>query len=118
MSDTADRDRKRAFDAIARELCEAYFTDGFCNGSTEGCKCRRLAEGVLRAMKAVGVEPVWASAPERRANLRADVIKDDTLFRTEGRKAAGFQRSDAPRTGQGRATDGRQAGGPTVAGSG
>ncbi len=70
---TAQRDRRRAFDAIARYLCERHFTDGFCNGSTEGCTCRRLAEGALRAMKVVGVEPVWTSAPERRPVAKEDL---------------------------------------------
>lgn len=50
----------RAVDAMARELCESHFTDGFCNPRGKpDCKCVRLAKGCLQSMKSVGVKPVW-----------------------------------------------------------
>ena len=112
------RDRRRALDAIARELCESYFTDGFCNGSNPDCKCRRLAAGSLNAMAVVGVEPVWVSSPERRASLPASNVKLDQQCVAVGVKSPADQGAAPADCIIDPATGARQEGRLTVAGSG
>jgi hypothetical protein len=58
-ADTRARHRDRALEAIAKYLCEARWTDGFCNGSREGCKCRSAAHAILVSLEIRGVIPVW-----------------------------------------------------------
>ena len=45
---------------MALTLCVCHLTDGFCNPNGKpDCKCIRLATECLKAMKTVGVKPVW-----------------------------------------------------------
>jgi hypothetical protein len=64
VTEASPRALRRSTDAIARQLCSMHFTDGFCEPrANPDCRCNKLAEGCISAMKTVGVVPVWLHEP-------------------------------------------------------
>ncbi|CAM5767096.1 hypothetical protein [Bosea minatitlanensis] len=61
--------RARAQRDIARYLCGVKWTDGFCLGDAEGCKCQQAAQAILAGLERVGVIPVWEYDAELRRLL-------------------------------------------------
>lgn len=61
--------RARAQRDIARYLCAVKWTDGFCLGDIEGCKCQQAAHAILAVMETAGVIPVWEYDAELRRML-------------------------------------------------
>lgn len=68
MTDSTNkrRDAIRARDAMARHLCASDYTDGFCQPREGRCSqqgrhrdCVASADALIRAMDAVGIDPVW-----------------------------------------------------------
>lgn len=61
--------RARAVEAIASELCNTHFTDGFCGPRDGKCHqgrhvdCMRLAHGCMKAMETRGMSVVWDHDP-------------------------------------------------------
>lgn len=78
--------RARAVEAMAKQLCETDFTNGFCCVQDGKCQrntaesrpdrnCMKVAEGLMRSMEGRGVSVVWDHDPGRHPDPAVDAAE-------------------------------------------